>query len=348
MLNDLQNCYRVLELEPGATQEDVRQAYRELVKVWHPDRFAHDPKLQKKAQEKLKQINLAYETTKAADGNSSTESARSEAAPPSPPPPSAPPSQKSPIRRIGSIIVAVLIFSVLKACHSVSERSHEPRPSPISSQSGADYQSPPPQPSNAQTEVKVREQLTLNQIKRFHQQVREEMPSSLMAMMTIQEFSHYMHTNIEESDFSVGFLAPLTGEDIRIQNQSQGFFTVGSTKDAVLAVQGSPDKFTDDNFTYGLSEVRFEDGRVVTWVRYASSPLKAVLLPSVVVEPSSFFTVGSTKNEVLSVQGTPDKFTTDTFSYGLASVRFHNGKVISWEPYASGPLKAKLSAKTVE
>ena len=32
-----------------------------MAKVWHPDRFVHDPRLQEKAQEKLKEINEAYE-----------------------------------------------------------------------------------------------------------------------------------------------------------------------------------------------------------------------------------------------------------------------------------------------
>lgn len=41
--------------------EEVKCSYRELVKVWHPDRFGGDPKLQRKAGEKLKEINLAYE-----------------------------------------------------------------------------------------------------------------------------------------------------------------------------------------------------------------------------------------------------------------------------------------------
>ena len=34
------------------------------MKVWHPDRFGGDPRLQKKAQEKLKEINEAYEAVK--------------------------------------------------------------------------------------------------------------------------------------------------------------------------------------------------------------------------------------------------------------------------------------------
>jgi curved DNA-binding protein CbpA len=41
--------------------EDVKRSYKELVKVWHPDRFASDSKLQQRAGEKIKQINLAYE-----------------------------------------------------------------------------------------------------------------------------------------------------------------------------------------------------------------------------------------------------------------------------------------------
>ena len=54
-------CFEVFGVEPGATPEQVKLAYRDLVKVWHPDRFAHDPRLQRKAEEKLKQINEAYE-----------------------------------------------------------------------------------------------------------------------------------------------------------------------------------------------------------------------------------------------------------------------------------------------
>ena len=61
MQNNLQGCYQVLDLEPGKSLDEVKRSYRELVKVWHPDRFTGDTKLQQKAQEKLKQINLAYE-----------------------------------------------------------------------------------------------------------------------------------------------------------------------------------------------------------------------------------------------------------------------------------------------
>jgi curved DNA-binding protein CbpA len=58
MRNDLQENYRTLEVESGATWADVKRSYRELVKVWHPDRFAHEPALERKAQEKLRSIML--------------------------------------------------------------------------------------------------------------------------------------------------------------------------------------------------------------------------------------------------------------------------------------------------
>lgn len=61
MKSDIKELYRVLDLEPGANLAAVRQAYRQLVKVWHPDRFGHDQTLQAVASEKLKKINSSYE-----------------------------------------------------------------------------------------------------------------------------------------------------------------------------------------------------------------------------------------------------------------------------------------------
>jgi curved DNA-binding protein CbpA len=50
----------ILGLGPGATSVEIKEAYRDLVKVWHPDRFGSDPRLRQKAEDKLKQINNAY------------------------------------------------------------------------------------------------------------------------------------------------------------------------------------------------------------------------------------------------------------------------------------------------
>ena len=60
----MSRCVEMLGLKPGASQEEVAQAYRDLANVWHPDRFAGNPRLQKKAEEKIKEINTAYEYIK--------------------------------------------------------------------------------------------------------------------------------------------------------------------------------------------------------------------------------------------------------------------------------------------
>lgn len=53
----LDDCYRLLDLPPGASGEEVKRAYRDPAKVWHPDRFSHDARLRQMAEEKLKGIN---------------------------------------------------------------------------------------------------------------------------------------------------------------------------------------------------------------------------------------------------------------------------------------------------
>jgi preprotein translocase subunit Sec63 len=62
----IHDSYTVLDLAPGCSIEELKLAYKDMVQVWHPDRFAHNPRLGQKAEDKLKQINLAYETLEAA------------------------------------------------------------------------------------------------------------------------------------------------------------------------------------------------------------------------------------------------------------------------------------------
>lgn len=54
------NPYKVLGVSENASQEEIRAAYLELVKKYHPDKYADNP-LKELAGEKLKEINQAYE-----------------------------------------------------------------------------------------------------------------------------------------------------------------------------------------------------------------------------------------------------------------------------------------------
>lgn len=52
--------YKVLGVSPDATDDEVKKAYRTLVKKYHPDSYVDNP-LKELADEKMKEINLAYE-----------------------------------------------------------------------------------------------------------------------------------------------------------------------------------------------------------------------------------------------------------------------------------------------
>jgi hypothetical protein len=52
--------YRVLNLDPTATPEQIYQAYRDLARVWDPQRFSHSPRLEMMAEAKLQEIIAAY------------------------------------------------------------------------------------------------------------------------------------------------------------------------------------------------------------------------------------------------------------------------------------------------
>jgi hypothetical protein len=57
---NLQRCLKILELESPGSFENAKKAYRDLVRVWHPDRFEGNPRLKQKAEKKLREINLAF------------------------------------------------------------------------------------------------------------------------------------------------------------------------------------------------------------------------------------------------------------------------------------------------
>ncbi len=122
------------------------------------------------------------------------------------------------------------------------------------------------------------------------------------------------------------------------------FFTLGSTRSDVYAVQGPPSLSTESTWHYGPSQVFFRGNYVVGWKTSPNHSLftgaaKAAIPAARQVD----FTVGSTAEAVLAAQGPPEELTDDAWKYGTSEVYFKDGKVVGWKNTAGRPLKAKPS-----
>ena len=49
--------YNILEVDKGASESEIKKAYRKQAMQWHPDKHKGD----KQAEEKFKEINEAYQ-----------------------------------------------------------------------------------------------------------------------------------------------------------------------------------------------------------------------------------------------------------------------------------------------
>lgn len=62
---DAVSDYKILEIEPTVTDEDVKKAYRRMAVKFHPDKVAQEGEaVQKAATEKFKKVQEAYENIK--------------------------------------------------------------------------------------------------------------------------------------------------------------------------------------------------------------------------------------------------------------------------------------------
>lgn len=64
-MEEILQCYALLGIQHTATPEEIKKAYRNMVKIWHPDRYINNLVLKAKAEVEIKKINRAYATIKA-------------------------------------------------------------------------------------------------------------------------------------------------------------------------------------------------------------------------------------------------------------------------------------------
>ena len=62
-IKNTDNAYKILEIDPKASQDEIKSAYRKMAKKYHPDKLrGQDPSMIKGAEEKFREVQKAYET----------------------------------------------------------------------------------------------------------------------------------------------------------------------------------------------------------------------------------------------------------------------------------------------
>jgi hypothetical protein len=348
---------RVLDLGWDASESQIRTSYLTMVKAWHPDRFQGDRAMKEKAEVKLKDVNSAYEfltmtlqeraewqkpahwTVDTPDARSSSEEESYKAKKTI--------SFASSLRIISRWIVptiknllvlavllfVVLIFRYLWIAFDV--------PVPTGEAAAEVYD---------QSKDSIMTQLE-GPKRRFIVAVEKDLRRIDPAL---PEFAPPPSAQPEQPAPEAHVQASRKPAIKAVSREPEkppappptiySYITVGSTKDEVLAALGPPTASSDDKLVYGKSELSLKDGSVVGWkIDLVSNPIRVKLWPEHPVDTNQgFFTMSSTKDDVLVVQGTPTAFSNDKFEYGGSVVYFQNNRVVRWiNDLSTIPLKAR-------
>lgn len=252
MINNqpFQECYKILNVTDKNNWNEVRKAYKKLIQKWHPDKFTENTQKREAADEKIKQINSAYNQLNTyykqygelprvenncvtyddindhqthSDKTTNKQTQKTET-------PFNRTQSKAPIKpRKGknTILFIILILSVI--CFSYIYEDNE-----------------------SHNQYQKTKQKTLGDSNNKRQIYKNN------------DFILQNNSNNNEQ----------TNNDPQInETKEKLFFTYGSTIGDVIMAQGVPTKNDGDTWYYGNSQVFFRNGKVVSWYRDKKNPL---------------------------------------------------------------------------
>jgi hypothetical protein len=112
---------------------------------------------------------------------------------------------------------------------------------------------------------------------------------------------------------------------------------VGSTLGEVYSIQGVPTATQGDVWYYGKSKISFFKGKVIAWDEHPENPLR--IGRNLETSPrEGYFSVGSTKDEVRSIEGAPITETESVWDYGQSQIYFERNHVVRWNESPLQPL----------
>jgi len=341
----------VLELNANAGESEIKEAYRVLIKVWHPDRFQNDKKLRAAAEEKLKALNTAYKLLIEGPGRTTRRQPagqryRAKAASR----PGAKPQRTETTERRGArqhrrlmpSSTTLVSLGALACAMFIAALVLQSMDATLASDPtvGGFYS-----------------QLRYGVAGRFRQAVGAVWSGAGQRLRDLTPHPSAPVSAVNAQSADAAQPSDRTEAADRISTQSAHrrelgaaqaaparlvpYVTTGLTRSEVTAIAGAPTAATAEKLVYGGSEIDFTQGKVSGWkIDPASAPIRVKLWPDAPVDPDlDSFGVGSSKNVVLVVQGTPTRFSQNEFGYGGSVVYFQNGAVVGWKVDPAWPLR---------
>lgn len=351
------SALQTLDLPLSANKDEIKAAYHLLVKVWHPDRFQTDKKLKDAAEEKLKVISAAYRSL--TSGPAKKAQARQTQAPAAAAPCETPPVDTTPQRGQATATVRargprLRAYAATFAALGIAQRLVI-----IGCGIGVsglfakyiDYQLAA-DPTTARVYADMKTSIA-QQLEEPKHRFLDGLDHSLHSLNPFKTAAASAPAPAVASVSKLPVRQPEVTPRVAVNRSIKKaqsapipltpYITVGLTKDEVLSAVGNPIADTGDKLVYNGSELYLKNGKVAGWkIDPATAPLHVKLWPDAPVDTElRFFAVGSTKNDVLEVQGTPTLLASDKFGYGASEVYFKNNRVVSWKnDPASVPLRA--------
>lgn len=307
--NEIRRWYRTLGLEPGCDWNDIRAVYRRLAQKWHPDRFPEGSTEAEEARQKIVQINQAYQSL-------------------------------SDYRRRHGSLPGIPKKTPASPSRAPQASSWATQPSSVFDDGwkGPRHGHDSGRGTRARWRPRLIWLVGLSLVVLFGYNELFGPPSP-----DATRYSTVDNAGSRGPDRDS--VSPTRAPDNGTTEKSN-YFTIGSSRQDVLRIQGTPSRITEDVWHYGRSKVFFENGRVSGWKESPGDPLSAIPPQEKAPAPrnaptrSAYFSLGSTKADVIAAQGEPIIKTDTLWDYGVSKVYFRNGRVSGWYNSPMDPLHA--------
>ncbi len=352
----------VLGVTPDAPEKEIRSAYRVLAKTWSPENFLNDQKLKEVAEEKLKDVTTAFYFLTATSSEHSREerpcyvlrgkAAEGQSTDAASAPAGSVANNEAPVLNANAFsllpsgdgiktfariwpklkkpleIAALVCALFLGGSIWTAFRGHNPGSAQAANAKASDPRAGAETPGETFLDEIKKDLESLDP--RESAQSTDPQADQPTTRSVTRAQKGKAHTTAQNDQGATCIVRP--------------YVTLGATRDEVLAQQGTPTASSEDKLVYGKSELYFKNGAVAGWrIDPDSSPIRVKIVPQYTINPRpEYFTVGSSRDTVLAVQGTPTALTEDKYEYGGSEVDLHNNKVVGWKnDSASAPLRAR-------